>query len=168
MSTTRVSGSTRFHDMRVIAGLVLLLVLVHPAKADTGLTQLINAAYLPRTEDAELHEIAHQRAMEIASDFSHEGMRSGTAEVLALNEGYADPIAHVLSQWQGSPDHDAILSDPSYTRIGCAEFIDGTVHYFACVLAANASQPTSAPPNVTNPPESSTSPVLPNTAAGTP
>ena len=76
-----------------------------PVYSDNDLTALVNAAFLPRTESAELHDIAHQRAVEISTDFSHNGIRAGTAEVLAWNSGYADPIAEVLSGWAGSPTH---------------------------------------------------------------
>jgi hypothetical protein len=126
----------------VAVGILLALVRPSPVLSDSGLTALVNAAYLPRTEDPAMHEIAHQRAVEIASDWSHNGMRDGTAEVLAYNQGFSDPVSKAISQWQGSPTHAAILSDPSYTRIGCAEYVtsDGT-HWFACVLAA---EPTGA------------------------
>jgi hypothetical protein len=155
----------------VSIALVLLGVTASSVLSDPTLTSLVNAAYLPRTEDAELHDIAHQRAVEIASDWSHNGMRDGTAEVLAYNSGFADPISKAIDQWQGSPTHAAILSDPSYIRIGCAEYVtsDGT-HWFACVLAGNpvVAQPVQTPASAQVPtPAPTPAPVvkaLPNTA----
>jgi hypothetical protein len=132
----------------VAVGILLALVRPSPVISDSGLTALVNSTYVQRTEDAVMHDIAHQRAVEIASDWSHNGMRDGTAEVLAYNSGFADPIAKAISQWQGSPSHAAILSDPSYTRIGCAEHVTDGTHWFACVLAAGpspASMPTPGP-----------------------
>jgi hypothetical protein len=74
-------------------------------------------------------------------------MRDGTAEVLAYNQGFSDPVSKAISQWQGSPTHAAILSDPSYTRIGCAEYVTDGTHWFACVLAGNpvVAQPVQTP-----------------------
>jgi hypothetical protein len=125
----------------VAVGIALALLKPQPVLSDGTLTALVNSTYVQRTEDASLHDIAHQRAVEIASDWSHNGMRDGTAEVLAYNSGFADPIAKAISQWAGSPTHAAILSDPSYTRIGCAEHVTDGTHWFACVLAA---EPTGA------------------------
>lgn len=130
---------------------VLAIVFGGPAAgrvtADTGLTSTIAAAYFPRYDDADLHAIAHARAREIAECecLDHDGMRSGTAEVIAYNEGYPQPIAQVVQQWARSPDHDAILSNSSYGRIGCAEeVVDGT-HWFACVLTFGPLPPAPAP-----------------------
>jgi hypothetical protein len=121
----------------VTLGIAIALLRPQPALSDDGLTGLVNSAYLPRAEDPALHDIAHQRAVEISTDWSHNGRREGTAEVLAYNSGFADPASKALSQWQGSPTHHAILSDPTYTRLGCGshQTPDGT-HWFACVLAA--------------------------------
>jgi hypothetical protein len=119
----------------VAVGILLALVRPSPVISDSGLTALVNSTYVHRTEDASLHDIAHQRAVEIASDWSHNGMRAGTAEVLAYNSGFADPVSKAIDQWAGSPSHAAILSDPSYTRIGCAERVTDGTHWFACVLA---------------------------------
>ncbi len=139
-----------------IAHLLVALVLVTVAlgfpapaavDADAGLTAEVAAAYFPRYDDAELHAIAHERVAEIAACgcLDHEGMRSGTAEVLAYNEGFPDPVARVVVNWASSPGHHGILSDPSYGRIGCAERdVDGR-HWFACVLAAGPLPPAPAP-----------------------
>jgi hypothetical protein len=163
----------------VAVGILLALVRPSPVLSDGTLTALVNQAWLTRTEDPEMHEIAHQRAVEIASDWSHNGMRDGTAEVLAYNQGFSDPVSKAISQWQGSPTHAAILSDPSYTRIGCAEYVtsDGT-HWFACVLSwgqeKTPGEPSAQPAEVAVPaspnPITPTPPpvLLPNTATEAP
>jgi hypothetical protein len=121
----------------VVLGVMLVLSTVGVARADVGLTDAVAAAFLVRTVDPNLHDIAHARVAEIsaAGELDHAGMRPGTAEVLAMNAGVADPVAHALNQWIGSSFHRGILSDGSYGRIGCAETVDDGVHWFACVLA---------------------------------
>ena len=156
----------------VLIGITLAFIRPSPVLSDSDLTQAVNAAFIPRTEDPALHELAHQRALQASVDFSHTG--ATTAEVLAYNSGFADPIATVISQWLGSPAHAALLSDPSFTSIGCGAVTtsDGT-YYAACLLGVSVSitdgnsslqQPTtdSTPPvTVQSPP-----PIghLPNTA----
>jgi hypothetical protein len=102
------------------------------------LTDAVAAAFLVRTVDPGLHEIAHARVAEIAAAgrLDHDSMRPGTAEVLAWNEGVANPVSNAVSQWIGSDFHRGILSDGSYGRIGCAETVADGVQWFACVLAA--------------------------------
>jgi hypothetical protein len=122
----------------LLLGVVLLFSTAGVVRADDGLTDAVAAAFLVRTVDAGLHEIAHARVREISAGgaLEHDGMRAGTAEVLALNAGQAHPIGHAVDQWKGSPVHRAILSDGSYGRIGCAEAVVAGTHWFACVLAA--------------------------------
>lgn len=106
--------------MRYLAlGAVLLLATAGVVRADSGLTGAVAAAFLVRTVDAGLHEIAHARVAEIsaAGGLEHGGMRSGTAEVLAWNMGEANPVGDAVSKWIDSPAHNAILSDASYGRI---------------------------------------------------
>lgn len=119
-----------------------------PARADAGLTNAIAAAYFPRYEDAELHDIAHQRvqALVACECLSHDGAASGTAEVIAYNLGAPDPVGSVVGQWQRSPGHDEILSNRSYGRIGCAELAVGGTHWFACVLTFGELPPAPAAP----------------------
>lgn len=143
----------------LLLGVVLILSTAGVARADTGLTDAIAAAFLVRTVDADLHAIAHARVAEIsaAGDLDHAGMRPGTAEVLAMNAGVADPVAHAVNQWIGSSFHRGILSDGSYGRIGCAEAVDDGVHWFACVLAtgplaAQASGGSGLPDTSVQPP----------------
>lgn len=155
---------------RLLIGLVLVILLTSPVRADSSLTAAIAAAYLPRFEDAGLHAIAHERVIEISACddcFTHDLMRAGTAEVLGFNAGLTDPVTAIIGQWTGSPGHDAILSDPRWGRIGCAEVVAGGAHYFACVLA---SGPLPAPPPISppiSPPNSPPDPpaaLLPDTA----
>jgi hypothetical protein len=118
-----------------------------PARADTGLTNAIASAYFPRYEDADLHAIAHQRVEALAACgcLEHDGMASGTAEVIAYNLGVANPVASVVGQWQRSAPHHAILSNRSYGRIGCAELVAGGTHWFACVLTFGELPPAPTP-----------------------
>jgi hypothetical protein len=98
----------------LVLGAVLLFTTAGTARADTGLTDAVAAAFLVRHVDATLHDIAHARVAELAAAgrLSHDGMRPGTAEVVAYNSGVANPVANAVGQWIG-----------------------GT-HWFACVLAA--------------------------------
>jgi hypothetical protein len=131
-----------------------------PASADTGLTNAIANAYVPRYEDAELHAIAHERVAALAACdcLEHDGMASGTAEVIAYNIGVNNPVGSVVGQWQRSAPHHAILSNRDYGRIGCAELVVGGTHWFACVLTFGDLPPTPTPP----PPQGGV--LLPNTA----
>ncbi|MGI8829647.1 MAG: hypothetical protein ACR2I5_07770 [Candidatus Limnocylindria bacterium] len=128
---------------RVLLGLCLALALAPPALADVGLIDEIAGAYFPRYADARLHQIAHERLAELSTCdcLEHDGIRAGTAEVIAYNAGIANPVSAVVSRWADSPIHDGILSDWSYGRIGCAELVGGGVHWFACVLAAGPLPP---------------------------
>lgn len=123
----------------LVLGVILLgstLTTAGSARADSGLTDAVAAAFLVRHVDAGLHEIAHARVAEVAAAgrLTHDGMRPGTAEVLAYNEGVANPVANAVGQWIDSDLHRGILSDGSYGNIGCAETVAGGRHWFACVL----------------------------------
>lgn len=125
----------------VLLGLLLVLSSAGPVSADSGLTNAVAAAYFPRTVDEGLHAIAHQRVLEISACptcLNHSLMRAGTAEVLAYNWGSSDPIGNAVASWRASPVHNAILSDASLGRIGCAQVVASGTSYFACVLAAGA------------------------------
>jgi cysteine-rich secretory family protein len=121
----------------LLLGVVLILSTAAPARADAGLTAAVAAAYFPRTEDVGLHEIAHQRAAELRACrcLDHSGMRPGTAEVLYTSTGYSNPVQAAIVKWTGSPTHNAILSNPSYGRIGCAATSSGDTSWLVCVLA---------------------------------
>ena len=122
--------------MRKHAGLLaltLLLVLPSVTAADPELTSLV---LIPgRTEDPALHDIAHARAYEASLNWSHDGMRPDTAEILAQGP---DPV----TQWLASPPHAAIIVDPYWNRVSC-----GTYDYFsACVFThADESLPAVSP-----------------------
>jgi hypothetical protein len=136
----------------ILLGAILALGVASPVRADGDLTAAVAAVYGSRTVDADLHAIAHERVVEISSCdncMNHDGMRSGTAEVLGYNAGYSNPITKVVSDWQGSGTHDGILSDHSLGRIGCAHRIVDGGHYFVCVLASGGgwSGPTQPPPS---------------------
>lgn len=142
----------------LLVGAVFILSTAGPVEGDIGLTDAVASAYFPRTVDEGLHVIAHQRVAEMGACgcLDHGGRRPGTAEVLAWNVRVADPVGHVVSQWIGSPTHNAILSDRALGRIGCAEGIASGTHWFACVLAAGPlpAQPAAVQPVM----------VLPDTA----
>ena len=124
----------------VLLGTTIALLKPQPVLSDSDLTAAVNAAFLPRTEDPALHELAHQRALEASVNFSHTG--ATTAEVLAYNSGFSDPIATVISQWIGSPAHAALLSDPSFTSIGCGAVTTPDGRYVAaCLLAQEKKEP---------------------------
>jgi hypothetical protein len=145
----------RYVPLGVLIGLLLVFGTAGPVQADGDLTAAVAVAYFPRNVDAALHEIAHQRVAELRACrcLEHDRMRSGTAEVLAWNQGIANPVAAAVASWTRSALHHSILSNTSYGRIGCAEAADGSTHWFACVLSAGAlpagtqsagSQPTGA------------------------
>lgn len=129
----------------LLLGLALAIGAATPVAADGGLTRSIAAAYFPRNVDASLHAIAHERVAELAACqcLEHDGMRAGTAEVVAWNRGTADPVSAVVARWQASAVHDKILSNQSYGRIGCAEVVTGDTYWFACVLATGPLPTTS-------------------------
>lgn len=145
----------------LLIALLAFAMAVPPAgrvAADTGLTASVAATWFARYTTNDLHAIAHERVMESAACdcLDHAAMRPGTAEVLAFNTGYPDPIATAVSRWRASSGHNSILSNTSYGNIGCAEaVVDGT-HWFACVLSSGPLPPAPAP--------APAAPLLPNTA----
>jgi hypothetical protein len=136
------------------------------------LALLIALTGIPRTADAELSAIAQRRAVEIQSDFSHSGWvygRDGEAEIIAMNYG-PDPVTTLAAQWQGSPPHWAILTDPKYDRIGCAIAQVDTAFYGVCLFRTGsvpapvrASTPTTPAPSAEPPPI-----LIPDTALEAP
>ena len=121
----------------VLLGVILVLVMASPVQAASGLTGAVAKAWLPRTVGETLHDIAVQRVFEIsrcATCMTHDLQRRGTAEVLGWNRGYDNPVAQVIWAWKHSYIHNAILSDRSLDRIGCAHRKIGGKHWFACVL----------------------------------
>jgi hypothetical protein len=117
----------------LLLGVVLILSIAGPVRADTGLTGAVAAAYFPRTVDGGLQEIALQRAAEILACqcLEHDRMRPGTAEVLYYTSRGSNPIQSAVAAWSRSPVHHDILSNRSYGRIGCAEAVGGDTHWMA-------------------------------------
>lgn len=141
------------------------------------LALIVAATGIARDVDADLMAVAQARAVEISCGdgcFNHDGWRAGTAEVLAWNQSTADPAAAALGQWQGSPPHWSILTDPAYTSIGCGHARVSGRDYFVCLLATIApglnsggegQAPSGAPStSATSPPV----PDLPDTATAAP
>jgi hypothetical protein len=146
------------------------------------LALLVSLTGIDRTVDPGLTAIAERRVVEISACpdvlepdpatgelvlvpgpcWSHDGSDPCCNEVLAFNSGYADPVTHLAEQWQGSPVHWAILTDPGYTAIGCAVAFVENRAYAACVLAGGG-QPATAPSPPPPPP-----PGLPDTAMEAP
>lgn len=147
--------------VRLGAALLLLLVLTERTDADADLTSLV---LIPgRVEDPSLHDTAHARAYEASINYSHDGMRPDTAEILAQGP---DPV----TQWLASPPHAAIIVDPYWNRVACGTYANVS----ACVFThAEPIQPTPAPAVAPTPvpaptpeplvPQANT-PVLPDTA----
>lgn len=93
-----------------------------------------------------LVSLAQKRSAELVTDFSHNGWPGTTDEVIAWNSGYADPLAAAVVAWMASPDHRAILVDPSLNEIGCGWTVSGSRTYVACELIhATGASPTATP-----------------------
>lgn len=120
--------------MRPLLALLLLLLLPAPTAADPDLTAQV---LIPgRVEDASLHDVAHARAYEASLNWSHDGMRPDTAEILAQGP---DPV----TQWLASPPHAAILADPYWNRVSC-----GTYDIISACVFTHAEPVASEPPVV--------------------
>lgn len=98
---------------------------------------IISVTGIARTTDPILTIVAERRVIEVQTNWSHEGKPPDVAEVLAFNSGYKDPLTQALLQWQGSPDHWDILTNTTYTRIGCASDLakDGATTFVVCELS---------------------------------
>ena len=157
---------------RLLLALVLVALTPSSVLSDADLTQAVNVAFLFRTEDPALHELAHQRALEASVNFSHVG--ATTAEVLAWNQGMTDPVSTVVRQWLESPAHFAILMDPTLTLIGCGSVTTSDGRYTAACLLSQGGQIQVTPPTAPAPPvgtePAATPPVieLPDAAMRTP
>lgn len=125
---------------------------------------------IPRTSDPQLNALALTRAQEQAAGHQHHryltelstsGDYSRWAEVLG-HSNRPDPTSIVSAtdkpSWRSSPSHWAAISDPRYTRIGCAEIDESGASYYVCILAT-PTQPASRP-KATAPPSFQ----LPNTS----
>jgi hypothetical protein len=85
--------------------------------------------------------------------------------VLAKSLNVSDPIATAVAGWIASPPHNALLSDPSLTRIACGTHMADGWFYAACVLAVGPSI-QSVPAPIGRP--APTVPVLPVVAVVAP
>jgi hypothetical protein len=114
---------------------------------------------IERTQDVELTALAQQRAVQIQTNFSHAGVPAGLAEIIAWNNS-PDPVTSFAAQWQGSPPHWAILTDPQYTSWGCGISSTADGRYFAaCLFRSDGFIPPVMQPTPVQ---------LPNTAMETP
>jgi hypothetical protein len=120
-----------------LLGVILVLVTATPVQAASSLRDAVEDTWGNRINGDRLHDIAVQRVLEISrcdSCMTHNLQRDGTAEVLGWNAGYPYPIRQMVRAWRDSYLHNAILSDKSLDRIGCAHRKIGGKHFFACVL----------------------------------
>jgi hypothetical protein len=145
----------------IVLALVLGLLLPAPVAADADLEAAVASATIFRSHDAALHERAHQRVLQIVTDFDHCCLSAGEAEVVGWNAGFDDPVTAMVDGWLRSADHRDIIVDPDYTRIGCAETVADGRHWFACVLSVG-----NVPDSQTPEPDPQTPGALPNTAMG--
>lgn len=161
--------------LALVLSILMALGLASSTLADTRLEGLVSASTYQHTYDANLHSIAHQRAVEIASNFSHDLMRSGTLEVIGWNQNVVDAEATIVNGWMNSPAHFAIITDRSLSRIGCGHAYINGIDWFTCVVAGDTNIPAPAPapapspvvsqPSVTtDQPEAEEPVLLPNTA----
>src|SRR5574338_1132426 len=132
--------------MRRIALILALIVslVAQPVIASNALTDRVNATWGTRIVDQNAIELAQMRSVQITTDFSHNGVPDGYAEVIAWNQERTDPIGTLVTQWLNSPPHNVILSDPRYDRIGCATTVVESRTYGVCLLPWR-SAPVSAP-----------------------
>lgn len=124
---------------------------------------------IERTVDPAMTAEAERRAAMLPANFSHDGLT--TWEVLAWNEGAADPARSAVEGWRESPSHWDILTRRDLTRIGCAALESGGRWYFVCALAQGTDAPPPPPSLPTPDAERPTTPpvlVLPNTSLSAP
>lgn len=105
------------------------------------LSLILSFTGISRVVDPVLVQDANRRVAEIQTNFSHDGMVYN--EVLAWRtETGPDAIQNIMLQFWNSPPHRATLTDPSFTRIGCAVAQDAVRTYAACVLAKGSQDTT--------------------------
>src|SRR5574338_1348179 len=133
--------------MRRIALILALIVslVAQPVIASNALTDRVNATWGTRIVDQNAIELAQMRSVQITTDFSHNGVPDGYAEVIAWNQERTDPIGTLITQWLNSPPHNAILSDPRSDRIGCATTVVENRTYGVCLLPWRATAAPVAP-----------------------
>ena len=83
------------------------------------LSLILSFTGISRVVDPVLVQDANRRVAEIQTNFSHDGMVYN--EVLAWRtETGPGAIQNIMLQFWNSLPHRATLTDPSFTRIGCA------------------------------------------------
>lgn len=91
-----------------------MLTLVNEDRANNGADALV--------WDSGLESIALERALEIASNFSHDGMRGCSGENIHAGSSTAEGAN---SSWINSSGHHANRINPGYTKYACAYSYDG-------------------------------------------
>src|SRR5690348_11995452 len=106
------------------------------------LALLVAATGIPRTADPDLTALAQLRAAETTITWAHRplpeldnGRWSGWGEVIAYRGGDDTPLPEIVAGWMASPEHAAILRDPSLSHIGCGFAWSGVRLYVVCILA---------------------------------
>jgi hypothetical protein len=138
--------------MRRLLAALLLSALPATVLAGSTLEAEVANATWQRTVNGTLQQVAAVRVIEIQTTFAHRSMPELSAwnwgEVIAVNSGYADPIAQAVIQWLNSPPHWAVLTG-GYTAIGCAQAYNGR-YWFVCLFgippAGGGVPPPPAPP----------------------
>lgn len=137
----------------LMLGLLLLAALfASPVAASASLESRIQTATgIVRAVDPALQARAAIRAIEIQTTLGHCCLAYGEAEIIGRDSGYADPVGALVIGWANSPEHAAILSDPSYRKIGCALAVSGARTYGVCLFSATvAPQPPAKPTDMPN------------------
>lgn len=108
-----------------------------------------------RPVDAQLTDLAQQRAVEIQSSFEHRYLGelstnySAWGEVLAWRRS-GEPLETktraIPTAWHDSPPHWTVLTDRNLTHIGCGISTAGETAWFVCLVATpNGASPRHTP-----------------------
>lgn len=109
-----------------------LIKQVNEYRASLGLAPVHKDANVQKFSEGWAHHTALQDKRNGLSEDDH-STGSGYAEIMSYSEGYADVPSAAVDGWKHSPDHNAIMTDGKYTRVGadCAQGRSGA-HY--CVM----------------------------------
>lgn len=120
---------------RALLVTLMMLMSISFVSASSGLEAQVSSVFgINRTVSGDAQALAAQRAVQVVTDWSHNGVPAGYAEVIAKNTDLAGGMVRAVNQWLTSPPHAAILSDSRYTQIGCAAHVDGGWYYAVCLL----------------------------------